>query len=342
MKTILFFAAFLIAAALSPILQAIALRVGLVDKPDGKRKKHDRPTPLLGGWAVVLAIALVAGVVLLRSDLLTAGAVTVRHYLGLGVGLLIVMIGGTLDDRYNFPARVQILFPVVAALVAVFSGLEVIKMTNPLGGYFLPGSWSSLLVFLWLLIMMETTKLLDGLDGLATSVGAIGSLMVLLLASSVAFFQPDIVSASAIVLGALLGFLVWNIHPARLFLGEGGSLAIGYLLGALAVLGGSKIATLLLVMGIPLLDVVWVVVNRLRQGRGAFSGDRTHLHHRLADAGLSQNQIVFFYTALAFGFGSLTLVLSSFAKLLALLLLGLVMFTGAFFLLSLERKKRSR
>ena len=340
MKTILFLGSFLVAAALAPVMRACAFRLGIVDRPDGARKKHAAVTPLLGGWALVLAIVLVVGVVLWRSDLLTMGAVTARHYLGIGIGLLILMVGGTLDDRLNLSPRVQILFPIAAALAALAGGLEVEKVTNPLGGFFLPGLWSPLLVFLWLLVTMETTKLLDGLDGLATSVGAVGSLMILLLASSAAFFQPDIAAASTIVLGALLGFLVWNSHPARLFLGEGGSLAIGYLLGVLAILGGSKIATLLLVMAVPLLDVVWVIANRLRSGRRVFSGDRTHLHHRLTDLGLSQTQIVLLYTVLAFACGSLTLVLSSFAKLIALIFLAVLILGGAYLLLAFEKSPR--
>ena len=281
-------------------------------------------------------------VLIYRGGLLTSGAVTPAHYLGLFAGALILLIGGYIDDRHKIPPAWQFVFPILAALFAISGGLEVRKITNPFGGYVFPGAFSDILVFLWLIGMMYTTKLLDGLDGLATSVGSVGVLMVLLLAGSVAFFQPDMAYFSAILLGAFLGFLVWNLHPAKVFLGEGGSLLIGYILGALAVIAGSKIATLLLVMGVPILDVLWVMVRRIRKRQGLFKGDRKHLHHRLYDAGFSENQVVLLYTALALVFGLLTLVLSSFAKLLALILLALVVLIGAFVLLQTEKKKPAK
>ena len=124
----------------------------------------------------------------------------------------------------------------------------------------------------------------------------------------------------------------------RAFLGEA-VLLIGYILGALAILSGGKIATLLLVMGVPILDVLWVMARRLLSGRGVARADREHLHHRLFDLGLSQNCVVALYVIVAFGFGALTLVLSSFAKLIALSLLALAMFIGVFVLVFLDKKK---
>lgn len=336
--------AFLLSVALSPVAARLAVRWRIVDEPREGRKVHKKPTPLLGGVAIFLSMALVTALVLLRSDALTQGEVTPLHYLGLFGGALILVIGGIIDDRYHIKPAYQFIAPVLAILVAIWGGLGIEKITNPFGGTFLLSSeafdwFSHVLVFLWMLGMIFTTKLLDGLDGLATGVGSVGVLMVLLLSASAVFFQPDMVLFSSVILGALLGFFVWNRHPAAQFLGESGSLLIGFILGALAILSGGKIATLLLVMGVPILDVLWVMARRILSGRGVERADRKHLHHRLFDLGLSQNQVVAVYVCVAFGFGVLTLVLSSFAKLIALCLLALVMLVGAFLLVFLDKKR---
>jgi UDP-N-acetylmuramyl pentapeptide phosphotransferase/UDP-N-acetylglucosamine-1-phosphate transferase len=188
---------------------------------------------------------------------------------------------------------------------------------------------------------MYTTKFLDGVDGLAASVSSVGAAMVMMLALSAAYFQPDVALLSAVCLGALLGFLAWNLPPASIFLGEGGSTFVGYALGTLAVISGGKLATLLLVIGIPLLDVAWVVVRRFRAGGlpAVFRGDRRHLHHRLRDLGLSDRAIVFAYAVVAAAFGLAALVLQSREKLAALGLLALLMLVLASFIVSRERRK---
>lgn len=340
-------ASFAVSALLCVLVIAIAKRYKILDIPrDDSKKVHKKTTPLMGGTAIYIAIAALVGVLLLRSDLLTSGEVGYMHYIGLLAGGLVLIIGGILDDKYDLSPKVQILFPIIAALCAIAGGIGIEKMTNPFGGVvFLEHSaWGSfdwpgdVLVFLWMIGMMYTTKLLDGLDGLTTSVGSAGALIVLLLAGSVAYFQPDVVVLSAVILGAFLGFLVWNVHPAKVFLGEGGALLVGYLLGALAVISGGKIATLLLVMGIPILDVVWVIGRRMTAKKKVSKGDRLHLHHRLFDSGMSQRQVVLLYTVLAVGFGVLTLVLSSFAKLIALTVLALIMLISAYFLVFFGKK----
>ncbi len=348
---------FLVATLLTPLVASIAARFGMVDAPGAPRKVHGRPVPLLGGLAIYLSIAVVVALVLTRSPLLTEGEVTWLHYAGIGLAGLILMVGGYLDDRYKLRPVLQVIFPVAAAIIAILGGLGVEKVTNPFGGALpleatdwtlgtiagipVAVSWpGDIFVFVWLMVVMYTTKLLDGLDGLATSIGAVGALMILLLASTAAFFQPDMQVASAIVLGAFLGFLVWNMYPAQIFLGEGGALLVGFLLASLAVISGGKIATLLLVMGVPMLDVVWVVTRRMWTGKAISRGDRNHLHHRLYDLGLSHVQVVSLYTVVALGFGALTLILPSFAKLIALAVLGVLMAVAAVCLLMIEGDER--
>lgn len=338
----LFGAAFAVSAVLSRVVSACAARLGVLDRPGEARKIHARPMPLLGGLAIYATIAGFVVYLLMTSTALTSGEITTIHYVGFLVGGLILMIGGYLDDRYRLPPRLSIIAPVLAAVAAVAFGIQVEKLTNPFGGVIYLAAWQSdILVFVWLLVVMFTTKFLDGLDGLATGVSAIGTLMVMLLALTVAYFQPDVAVLSAVALGALLGFLVWNFNPAQIFLGEGGSTFVGYLLGTLAVISGGKLATALLVLAIPLLDVIWVIARRIAHGgfAAATKGDKKHLHHRLLDLGWSQRRIVLAYYALAAAFGVLTLFLQSREKLFALGALTLAMVIAAAALVVTERHR---
>jgi len=151
--------------------------------------------------------------------------------------------------------------------------------------------------------------------------GAIGGLMIFFLSLTPKFYQPDLALVALILVGALLGFLVFNFPPARLFLGEGGSLLVGFLLGFLAVVSGSKIATALLVMGVPAADLLIVIGARLVSGKSPFVADTRHLHHRLLGLGLSPRQILLALYLLAAFFGVLTLFLQSREKFTALLIL---------------------
>ncbi len=318
-----------------------AFRGGLVDRPSSPRKIHTRTIARLGGVSIYVAFAIVVILLLVTSPALVSGRITVWQYVGLLLGGAVLMLGGALDDRFDLPPNLSFIAPVLATLVLITFGVGVEKLTNPFGGVIYLLSWqSNILVFVWMILVMYTTKFLDGLDGLATSVSSIGALMIFLLAQTVAYYQPDVSLLSAVAIGALLGFLFWNFHPASIFLGEGGSTFVGYLLGTLAIISGGKLATALLVLGIPLLDAVWVVLRRLRHGglRRVFVGDRKHLHHRLFDLGWGQRRVMFVYMIVALLFGLSTLFLQSRQKLVALILLCLVMLIAALLLVQHERK----
>ncbi len=306
----------------------LAKKQGIIDMPDEARRIHTSPVPRLGGLAIYVVFVLVLLVLLDLSDVLTSGAINTEHYIGFLLGGGVLMIGGYLDDRYNLSGKITILFPVVAALLVIGFGVEIEKLTNPFGGVLYLAPWvSDILVFVWLVSVMYTTKLLDGLDGLSTGVSAIGTLMIMFLSLSAAYYQPDVALLSFVILGVLLGFLIWNWNPAKIFLGEGGSTLVGFMLGTLAVISGGKLATALLVIGIPALDVFWVIVRRYRVGglRNVFKADRLHLHHRLFDLGWTQRRIVLFYCFVATAFGVSTLFLQSHQKLIALAALAALM-----------------
>ncbi len=333
--------AFVLSFCLTVLIKRFAHVLGVLDRPVSSRKIHTRPIAQGGGAAIYLAVSAVVIGLLLSGDLLTSGEITSRHYIGVLFGGLMLMIGGYVDDRWGLPPRMAIVAPIVAAALAVGFGIEVDKLTNPLGGVIeISATASGVLVFAWLMLVMYTTKFLDGLDGLATSTTAVGGLMIMLLALTTAYYQPDVSLLAAISIGALLGFLFWNVHPASIFLGEGGSVFVGYLLGVLSVISGGKLAILLLVLGIPLFDAVWVVLRRFRAGglRQIFIGDRKHLHHRLLDRGWGQHRIVALYLFVALMFGSSALFLQSREKLVALTLLTILLLIGAYVIVKKDPK----
>lgn len=339
-----FVAAFVLSFFGTVVVRAVADRLGVVDRPALLRKVHKKPIPLLGGIAIFFAVSVCVGSILSRTNLLTGGEITHMHYLGFLLGGAVLMLGGYLDDKYSLPPKFSILAPVAAAVIAIGFGIEVEKLSNPFGGIlYLTSLQSDLLVFFWLLAVMYTTKFLDGLDGLAAGVSSIGALMILLLSLTAAYYQPDVALLSAVSLGALLGFLLWNLHPALIFLGEGGSTFVGYLVGILAVISGGKLATALLVLGIPLMDVIWTIIRRLRAKgvKGVFEGDRKHLHHRLLDLGWSQRIIVLAYLSVATTFGVIALFLQSRQKLVALTVLVLLMILLATLLVKKEQAEET-
>lgn len=326
-----------LSAILTPLVRCLAIKWSILDIPTtSPRKIHNVPKPLLGGIAVFGAflITITAYVIAGKPDFQIA---PVKFFLGIILSGTILMIGGFLDDKYNLPPKFSWLSPAAASLVIVLSGIGVgIKfISNPFGNpinidYNLVfGSWflnlPALLVWLWLMGMIYTTKFLDGLDGLTSGVALIGGLTLFALSLNEKVNQPITASIAIIFAGSFLGFLLYNFHPASIFLGESGSTFAGLGLGVLAVILGAKITTTFLVMGIPILDVAWVIVRRVFYRSSPFRGDRRHLHYRLLDIGLSHKQAVLTLYAISAVFGFTAVFLQSLGKLIALIVLFCVM-----------------
>ncbi len=321
-------ASFLLAAALTPLIIMIAKKYRITDDPEAAlRKVHVQPTPLLGGWSVFLATTLVVLAAKL-FNFANFSQIPLVLLLGIIGASAVIIIGGTLDDKYNLKPQEQIIFPIAAVMIVLVCGLRVAFITNPLGNlgsviYF--GQWLGLIsAGLWLLGMMYTTKFLDGLDGLVAGIATIAAFFIFLV--SLNWDVP--LSATGIwalaLLGASLGFLIYNWQPAKIFLGEGGSVLIGFTLGVLSIVSGSKIITTLLVMGLPALDVLFVIVKRLLEKKSPFHGDRNHLHYQLLTWGLSKKQVVLIFYCLAIGFGALGAISSSYGKMVLFICLILV------------------
>lgn len=338
-----FFIALLLVLIFTPFIKRFALRRQIVDIPNQPRKIHSHPIPLLGGWAIWLSFTITVLCYAFFSDRLLGGYMLLKYLLGISLGGLILMIGGYLDDKYHLKPSRQIIFPVLSALVIIGSGIGIEVVTNPLGGFIrldsiniqlfsyhgLPYQFTllaDLFAFFWLLGMMYTTKFLDGLDGLVSGITTIGALIIFFLSLNKEVAQPETALLAVILAGAYAGFLFFNWHPAKIFLGESGSLFAGFMLGILAIISGGKIATALLIMGLPILDVIWVIVRRVFfEKRSPQSPDKKHLHFRLLDMGLSHRTAVLFLYLLTAAFGIASLFLQTREKLWALLILILVM-----------------
>lgn len=337
---IFFIGTFLLSYFLTKAVREIALHYKIVDEPGG-RHQHAVATPLLGGIAIFLSllVALYGG-----RFLILAGNLEPRHWLGVLVGGLIIIIAGIIDDVKKLSPMQQFALSVLAAVAVVVGGVGIEKITNPFGGYFYFNSWTvAAFSIIWLLGMMYTTKLLDGVDGLVSSVGAVGSFVIFLFTMTTRWLQPDIAFAALMLSAACLGFLILNWHPAKIFLGESGALFIGFILGVLSIISGGKIAIALLIMGIPILDVVWTIIRRLWNGKNPFkSADRKHLHFRLLDAGLGQRATVALFCLASLIFGLSTLFLQSKGKVMILIILGALMIALILLFAWLDKKGKIR
>ncbi|MGC9348063.1 MAG: glycosyltransferase family 4 protein [Anaerolineae bacterium] len=310
-----------IALVVTPLMGRLGRRLGIVARPGGRRR-HEGVVSRLGGVGLVLGFF---GALALSQafSIPTADPKETRRFWGLVLGGLVMFLFGLIDDRYELPAGVEYLGYLLAAVIATGSLIILERFNNPLTDttVVLPVILYIPLTLFWITGMIVTVNWLDGLDGLAAGVSAILALVI-----GIHMFhshQYSVVPQALALLGASAGFLVYNISPARVFLGSNGAFFLGYVIGALGLIAGARIATVLLVMGIPIVDVAWTILDRWRHGVSPFRGDRRHLHFRLQDAGYSPRTTVFIYWGFCAVAGALALLLPSrILKFIALILLG--------------------
>lgn len=323
---IFFFVALILSALFTYGAIKLFTKLKLLDVPDNGRHLHARPVPLGGGVAIFLAFWLVVGYIVFYTNLFGKN-LDPKDLLGVFFGSIILLIIGLLDDRRRLSPLIRLVAIALASVIAIIGGVGLQKITNPLGGVIALNSFlASCLVFIWIFGMTSTVKILDGLDGLAGGVTAIGALVIFGVANGQRWHQPDMALLALIFAGAILGFLIFNFQPAKIFLGEGGGMFLGYILGILAVISGGKFATALLVMAVPILDLMRVIIVRVRRRQSIFAGDREHIYYWLADKyKISQRKIVVLLYVVAASFGSLAWFLQTVGKLFALLLVLAVM-----------------
>jgi UDP-GlcNAc:undecaprenyl-phosphate GlcNAc-1-phosphate transferase len=308
----------------TPVVRRVAVRIGAVVRPD-ERRVHERPTPTLGGIAMFAGLLAGVGTAwgMGAFDEVFAGN---TEPLGLVVAAAIILLVGVIDDIVEVSAPAKVAGTVLAASVLVLSGVSMLNFRIPFAGIVvLSPDWSYLISVLWVLGMVQAVNLIDGLDGLAAGIVAIaaGTFFVyslrltdegLLAASTLA---PLV---SIVVVGMCAGFLPWNRHPARIFMGDGGALMLGLLMAAATMMVGGRtdqefsgqtfffFAPLfipLLILGVPILDTAWAIVRRAANRQGVATADKDHLHHRLMRLGHGHARsvaILWFWTLLLSGF----------------------------------------
>jgi len=321
------------------VVRRYAPRYGLVDKPDGRRKMHHRTTPLGGGLAVFLgALAATFAAAWLDQPTYATLLASLRALKGLGAAAAIIVIVGLLDDRFGLRGRQKLAGQLLAAASLVAGGLTIRHFTLfdcefELGIFAIP------FTMFWLLGAINAINLIDGSDGLATSVGLVQTVAIAALA--LVFQNHAVVLIAAILAGALAGFLPYNYPPATIFLGDAGSMLIGLVVGALSILGTLKstgtaiLAAPLAICAIPLFDSIAAIVRRKLTGRSIYNTDRAHLHHCLQER-LGSNRKVLCVVAVACGLTSLSALASvywkndSIAIASTIAVLSVFVFTGLF------------
>ena len=311
-----FFIALILALVLTPFVKKFAFKVGAIDKPN-HRKVHTRIMPRLGGLAIYVAFV---GAFLLLSPFIPDGLLRPRDVNminALLVGGTIIIILGALDDRFELSAKIKLLGQIAAACVVVF-GFDVhIDLVNvPFGSTMQPiAEWIGIpLTIFWIVGVTNAINLIDGLDGLAAGVSGIAIATIAVMASLMGY-QP-VILLSTLLLGGIIGFLIFNFHPAKIFMGDSGSLFLGFSLATLSMLGFKQVTlvsfvTPLLIIGVPLSDTFFAIVRRLVNKRPIFEPDKDHLHHRLRDLGYSHRRTVLIIWGVAAIFGVLAIVQSA-------------------------------
>ena len=283
---------FLFALILTPIFRNWFRHIGMVDNPDGERKLHQQPVATMGGVPIVIAYLGAFGVLFLSGVLIPVGRGSIPFALRLSPALALIFLTGILDDRFRLQPFQKMFAQLVAGGWAFWAGVRITGITDQ----HFPEWLSFAVTIAWLMICTNAFNLIDGVDGLATGVGLFATATMLIAA----LLQHNLLLAMATVplLGALLGFLRYNFNPATIFLGDSGSLFIGFLMGCLGAIWSQKSATILgmtaplMALSIPIFDLCLSIIRRFLRREPIMRGDRGHIHHRLLARGLSARKVV--------------------------------------------------
>lgn len=274
----------------SPIVKTFAYKVGAVDVPKDNRRMHHVPIPRLGGLAIFLGFIVS---ILLFAEM-------TDQFRSILLGAVIIVVLGVVDDITPLPAKFKFLIQIAAALIPALNGVVIHVLSNPNllseNPYWDMGALSIPITVLWIVAITNAVNLIDGLDGLAIGVSAISATTVLVISLLVSEVQVAVVMAALV--GACVGFMPYNINPAKMFMGDTGATFLGYILACMSVEGLFKswaiisFAVPFLILGLPIFDTAFAFIRRIAHGQSPMQADRSHIHHRLIDMGLNQKQAV--------------------------------------------------
>ncbi len=308
---IAFLIALTVAYVVTPFVIKLAHKVGAMDVPKDNRRVHKVPIPRLGGLAIYIAF-MVSVLVTFKLD---------TRLLGVIVGGTIIVIIGIFDDIKPLSAKVKLLGQIVAAGVVVYSGVRIDFITNPLSylfdgvnTYIKFGNWAYPLTMIWIVGITNAINFIDGLDGLAAGISIISAVTLSVVAI---ILGQDYMAVMALTLaGAAIGFLPYNFNPAKIFMGDTGSLFLGFMLSVISIMGVLKSAAALSILvpvfaiGLPIFDTLMAIIRRSLSGKPIMQADKGHLHHKMLDKGLSQKQAVLtlYSISAVLGFSAVVLV----------------------------------
>lgn len=315
-----------VALIVTPAVILLAKKTGAMDKPD-KRKVHKVPIPRIGGLGIFIAFIISV----LTTVIFSIPSVEMqKEVIGLILsGSLMVMLG-LVDDYKNLPAKIKFLGQILIAMILVLGfDVRIDFITDPFGDYLYLEEWIAIpATIFWLVGLTNTVNLIDGLDGLAAGISAIAAITILLVALKQHFFL--VAGLTAAIAGAASGFLFYNSHPAKIFMGDSGSMFFGFMLAGISVVGSMKsTATITLIvpilaLGVPILDTTFAIVRRFRGGKPIFQPDKGHLHHRLLSLGFTQRQAVFLIYVVSAILGLSAIALTEVSSQIAVLILVVV------------------
>lgn len=316
-----------VAFALTPIVKSFAQKVGAIDVPKDERRMHKEPIPLLGGLAIFFAFILS---VLLFADI-------DRQVQGMLLGSVVIVVLGIVDDVMPLKAWFKFIIQIIAAGIAVYYGNIIGILSNPnifsSNPYWDLGVLAIPITILWIVAITNSVNLIDGLDGLAVGVSAINSGCLLVIALMVS--EGNVALLMAALVGACVGFIPYNLNPAKIFIGDTGATFLGYILAVVSIQGLFKFYAVIsfavpfLILGVPIFDTVFAFARRILKGKNPMSPDRGHVHHRLIDMGFNQKQSVAILYVITAILGLSAVVLTSSGAIKAMIFIAALCLAAA-------------
>lgn len=311
-----FLVAFSISVTVTPVVRWLMIKMEVLDLP-GDRKIHLKPIPRMGGIAIVTAFFLAVFFAWKFEPYNHQVHMYYLPLLGIGFGAMLIVLVGIFDDTIGADVWHKLFVQCVAGFVVSVCGLSVAGAFIPFIGHitFDPVT-SSFLTTLWIVAVINIVNLIDGLDGLASGVAAISAFVFLTVSFMKGLVFPAVISCALI--GSIIGFWRYNFHPAEIFMGDVGSMFLGFLLGTLALLNGmtylkaSTVTFSFLALGLPIFDTSYAILRRMKKGRHIFGADKEHIHHQFISSGLShKNAVLAIYTICSI-LGALAIIIASF------------------------------
>jgi len=334
-----FASAFAITLVATPFAKWISIKCGAIDYPKD-RGVHKKPMPRMGGVAIVLGFTVTVLMVFFFDK-----GMSTKQFIGFLSGALLIVALGVLDDMKNLPAKLKFCVQIVAALIVIFSGIQINVVLWPVTAAL--QKFSIPITLVWIVGVTNAVNLIDGLDGLAAGVSSIAALSLMVLCIMTGSNTAVVLTAA--LAGACLGFLPRNFNPAEIFMGDTGSTFLGFVLSVTSILGVFKgyallaVSVSVLCLGLPVFDTIFAMLRRMAKHQSIMQPDRGHLHHRLIDRGFSQKQAVLILYAISFCLGCLAIFISfKDSRIIVVVLLTVILLSFIIYYFNVHIKHKSK